>query len=347
MKKIRVKQSDLQQGMCVADDIYALNGILVAARNSFVDDRMIMLLKQYHISYVNVLRNDEEPGESRITAEQFRASVNKIQDDIKNTFEKAISIDEEIDTEEISQQMNALMKEAGNSYDLLNMLLDMGKESDSTYQHAIQVSLLSSVLGGWLGFSEKDVTLLGVAGLFHDIGKCKIDPQILNKKESLSKSEQEAVRQHAIIGYKIVQNRNIDGRVKQAVLSHHERCDGSGYPLKIKGNAIGEFPRIVAIADVYSAMTEKRPYRKRSYSPFETVGYLEREGVGKFDAKYMMCFLSKVLNSYLHRRVLLSNGITGEIIFINKANVSKPLIKTSTGYLDMSLTPELTVEEVL
>jgi putative nucleotidyltransferase with HDIG domain len=207
--------------------------------------------------------------------------------------------------------------------------------------------MLSSILGGWLGFSEKDVTLLGVAGLFHDIGKCKIDSQILNKTESLSRNEQEAVRQHAIIGYKIVQNRNIDNRVKQAVLSHHERCDGSGYPLRIKGNAIGEFPRIVAIADVYAAMTEKRPYRERSYSPFETVGYLEREGVGKFDAKYLMTFLSRVLNSYIHRRVLLSNGITGEIIFINKANFSKPLVKTSTGYLDMSLTPDVSIVEML
>jgi putative nucleotidyltransferase with HDIG domain len=348
MKKIRIKLNDLKHGMRIADDIYALNGTLIALKNSIVDDRVMSLLGRYHVESVNIQRDSiSENRAGHVATRQFKESFHKIHTDMKKTFEEVISEEQDINVDKVTQELEVLIKEAGSGFDLLNMLLDMGEESDSTYQHSIQVSMLSRVLGSWLKFPEEDVALLGVAGLFHDIGKCQIDAELLNKEGQLSESEYTIIRQHAILGYKIVKDKNIDVRIKQAVLSHHERCDGSGYPLGIRADGIGQFARVVAIADVYAGMTAKRPYRERSFSPFEVVNYMEQEGFGKFDSEYLICFLSRILNSYIHRKVRLNNGLEGEIIFINKANLSKPLLKIPSGYLDLSLNPELSIIQML
>lgn len=348
MRKVRVRVGDLKHGMRVADDIYALNGTLIALKNSVVDKRLLALLEKSKVRDINVLR-ETIPKErvGRVATREFTQVFEKIHRDIEQTFDRVLNVGEEINTKEVTEQLEYLIVKAGSNYDLLNMLLDMEEESDSTYQHSIQVAMLSRVLGTWLELPEKDIALLGVAGLFHDIGKCRIDAAILNKTEPLSRAEYELVCQHTVMGYKIVKNKHIDIRVKQAVLSHHERCDGSGYPLALKADGIGQFARIVAIADVYAAMTAKRSYRDRKYSPFEVVNYLEQEGFGKFDSKYLLVFLSRILDSYIHRKVQLDNGETGEVMFINKANVSRPLLKVSNGYLDLSLNPNLNIVKVL
>lgn len=348
MKKIRVRVRELKHGMRLADDIYALNGTLIALKNSVVDKRLITLLERAGFREVSIQRESiPEPGSNRVATREFTEAFEKLQKDIEITFNRVLNVDEEINTEEVTNQLEYLIVEAGSNYDLLNMLLDMGEESDSTYQHSVQVAMLSRVIGSWLELPEEDVALLGVAGLFHDIGKCKINAGILNKEGQLSREEYELVRQHAIMGYKIVKDKNIDIRVKQAVLSHHERCDGSGYPLELKADGIGQFARIVAIADVYAAMTAKRPYRDRSYSPFEVVNYLEQDGFGKFDSKYLINFLSHILDSYIHRQARLNNGVIGEIVFINKSNLSRPLLKIPSGYLDLSLNPDLSIVEIM
>lgn len=349
MRKIRVAVNNLKYGMRVFDDIYALNGLLLALKGSIVDERLIALLKRSGITAINIYNDASNTGKPNdIIVKEFKEAFNKVQNDIKTTFDQILDdSNNEIDVEKIMNQSEYLILKTGNNYDLLNMLLDIGEESDCTYQHALQVSMISRIIGNWLELPEKDIALLGIAGLFHDIGKCRVDPEILNKKEALNRYEIEKVRQHAIEGYKIIKDKNIDHQVKQVVLSHHERLDGSGYPLKIKASEIGPFTRIVAIADVYAAMIEKRTYRKHTYTPFEAVHYLEYECTGKFDPKYLITFLSHILNSYLHRKVKLSNGLTGEIIFINKSNLSKPLLKVSGGYLDLSLNPKIFIEKIL
>lgn len=223
MKVSRIRTGDLRQGMLVADDIYALNGTLIAVKNSVVDERMIALLERAFITAINIRTSSLSDGKTgSVATKKFSEVFDRIHKDIKTMFEKAIDVnDEEINTQEIVNELESLISEAGSNYDLLNMLLDMKEESDSTYQHAIQVSMISRILGSWLELPKDEIALLEVAGLFHDIGKCRIDPKILNKTASLTNSEYERVRQHAIEGYKIVKDKKIDNRIKQAVLSYH------------------------------------------------------------------------------------------------------------------------------
>ena len=125
---------------------------------------------------------------------------------------------------------------------------------------------------------------------------------------------------------------------------HHERCDGTGYPLSIEGNKIDKYAKIIAIADVYDAMTSARVYRG-PLCPFKVISLFEQEGIQKYDAKYVLTFLECVVNTYLQNRVLLSNGVEGDIVYINKNMLSKPVVKSGAEYIDLSTKPDLQIQD--
>ncbi len=111
---------------------------------------------------------------------------------------------------------------------------------------------------------------------------------------------------------------------------HHEKCDGSGYPYGLTGDEIDKFSKIVTIADIFDAMTSERAYRS-AMCPFTVIKYFEDDGIQKYDMKYILTFLENVSNSYLNHRVTLSNGMEGNVIFINHDNYSKPVIRTENN----------------
>ncbi len=127
---------------------------------------------------------------------------------------------------------------------------------------------------------------------------------------------------------------------------HHERCDGSGYPSRLLTNDIDEFAKIVAIADVYDAMTSARVYRG-PLCPFDVVHIFETEGLKKFEPKYLLTFLKRIMDTYMNNDVLLNNGETGTIIMINQLYLSKPVIKTAASFIDLSQEPDLYITKIL
>ena len=127
---------------------------------------------------------------------------------------------------------------------------------------------------------------------------------------------------------------------------HHERCDGTGYPLKIKGPQIDRFAKAVAIADVYDAMTSARHYRG-PLCPFIAISMFEEEGFHKYDPEIIMVFLQNIVNTYLLNTVRLNTGEIGEIIFINKTHLSKPTIKVGEDYIDLSKCPGVYIQEII
>ena len=127
---------------------------------------------------------------------------------------------------------------------------------------------------------------------------------------------------------------------------HHERCDGSGYPLGIMGPQIPTFARMVSIADVYDAMTSKRVYRG-PLCPFKTIEIFEEEGIQKYDPQFVITFMENVVNTYLLNSVRLSNGLVGTIVFINKDRLSAPTVKTDTDFIDLSRTPTIKIEAII
>ena len=203
------------------------------------------------------------------------------------------------------------------------------------------------LIGKWLKYSPDMIKELLQAGLMHDVGKSKVPIEIINKPGALTSEEYEEIKKHPIYGYRILENiPNIHKDICMGVLMHHEREDGSGYPVGAKSSKIHHFAKIIAVADIYDAMTSKRSYKERE-APFKVFELMERHSFGVLDLNVMNAFLSNIAAYYIGDFVRLSNGDIGEIIYINPRQVSKPLIRTEKGYIDMVEDPELHILELI
>lgn len=213
------------------------------------------------------------------------------------------------------------------SLDLFNMIHSMRAVDDTVYAHSLNVALISRAIGKWLHLSKDDLNTLTLAALLHDIGKTQIPSEILNKTEKLTDAEFDIIRSHAKLGYKILKETKLDTRIKLVALQHHERFDGSGYPRGLEGDEIEYFASIVAIADVYDAMTAARSYRAPKCA-FQVIYAFEEEGFQKYNPKVIYTFLNRVAACYSNSRVLLSDGTPGRIVYLNKNVLSRPIIET-------------------
>lgn len=266
---------------------------------------------------------------------QFKQAFDEEVQDFKSKINEVVLKNALLDVSELLDDALNLVSRAQGSFSIFDMLHSMRQNDDETYAHCLNVGLFCNVFAGWLKLSEEETRLATLCGLLHDLGKMKISEELLKKPDTLTEEEMWAVRKHAYEGYQLVRNMDMDNHIKNAVLTHHERCDGSGYPFGLKGNKIDPYSKMVAIADVYDAMTSVRPWRN-AMSPFQAVQIMQEEGLQKYDVRFIMTFLENVMNTFIGNRVLLSNGEKGEIVYIHKNNVTRPTLKCGGHYVDMN-----------
>jgi putative nucleotidyltransferase with HDIG domain len=137
----------------------------------------------------------------------------------------------------------------------------MGTRDPYTAGHEKRVSQLAVAMGKKLGLSDDDLRLLRLAATVHDLGKITVPAEILSKPTRLSEAEFAIIQRHSEAGWELLEPAGLPASVTDAVLQHHERLDGSGYPGALVAGQIGEFGRIIAVADVVEAMSSHRPYR--------------------------------------------------------------------------------------
>ncbi len=235
------------------------------------------------------------------------------------------------DTEALLNMTRSLIRPGQTVIEYFDMMHNMRSNDDSIYSHSLNVAMISNILGRWLKMSQADRDTLVIAGLLHDIGKAKIPPEILNKKEKLTDEEFALMRSHAQMGYDLLKDESyLDNRVKKAALMHHERCDGTGYPMGLQEVLIDDFAMIIAIADVYDAMTASRKHRV-AMCPFQVIAEFEVDGLHKFKPEYILTFLRKIASTYQNNQVVLNDGRSGKIILLNQNQLSKPLVQLSDG----------------
>lgn len=178
---------------------------------------------------------------------------------------------------------------------LLNTLLGLSMivEARDPYTggHLWRVSQFSKLLAQQVGLSNHDVALCEVGGFLHDLGKVGVPDAILNKPDRLTDGEYDIIKTHPAVGGKLLNNHPLASLAMDAVVGHHERPDGKGYPHGIAGEVIPEVARIVGIADAFDAMTSTRAYRKGM--PVEkTFAIIGEEAGSQFDAQLARQFLT-------------------------------------------------------
>lgn len=364
---MRVRVTNLVPGMITAEDVYTYGNQLIIPRHTVLTDKTITRLEFYSILSVQIkdapdgtpaagdyqeeVTPQEDTPYSQIIQSspafhKFKEDYEESVDDFKTNLNAIVEKGSQIDVQKVMKDTIGLFREDGTTLNFFHMLQNMRHYDDSTYAHSVNVALICNILAGWLQFSAEDKEIATLSGLFHDIGKLSIPDEIIKKTDKLTDEEYNIVKKHTVEGYNTLKSQNINNHIKNAALMHHERCDGTGYPLGLSGDRIDKFAKIVAIADVYDAMTAARCYRG-PLCPFTVVEIFEKEGLQKYESEYILCFLENVVMTYINNRVRLSNGMTGDIVFINKQHLSRPMIKCQDVFIDLNDHKELSIVEIL
>jgi len=357
LEAVRIRTDEAVIGMVVAADIYSSNDQLIITKGAMLDEKIIAKLRYYGIYGFYVYKGDPKKEvhkeESyldmvRSTPEfkKFNRTYVESMDKVEDSFHSIVSGEYANDLNKLIEETDKILMQGRNGIHILEMLHGIRDYDDITYVHSINVSLICNIFAGWLKMSKEETKVLTLAGLFHDIGKMLTDVDIVKKPGRLTKDEYKEMKLHSVKGYQVLKDMNLDIRIKYATLMHHERCDGSGYPNGFRADQIERMSKIVAIADVYDAMTSNRTYRG-PICPFEVVSNFERDGFLKFDPGYLMIFLERIVESYLHNLVRLNDGREGEVVMINKLSLSRPVIRCGDEFVDLSKEPKLSIESVL
>lgn len=356
----RIPTSELTPGMITAEDVYNYQYQLILPKGIVLNDKTITKLAFYSIISVRVedqsLQTEPDSDSYCLSyAERIRKSPEFIKfkkefesdvDDFRSTINDVVQKGSPLNVEKLMNHTIDVMNLASTTPNLFDMLHSMRLYDDATYVHSMNVALICNIFARWLRLDEDEIKKATVSGLLHDIGKLKMPEEILKKPDKLTKQEYSIIKRHPQEGYRILQNSTLDTDILNAVLMHHERCDGSGYPFGLSLNQITPYAKMVAIADVYDATTSARVYRD-ALCPFKSISIFEQEGLQKYDPKYIMTFLENVVNTYLLNDVLLSNGLRGTIVYINKEKLSAPTIKTEHGFIDLYLHPDIQIEALI
>ncbi len=213
--------------------------------------------------------------------------------------------------------------------------------------HSLNTAMLAAFLHQWMGHADDSLPLIIQAALLHDIGKTRLRSSLLELPGELSPKEMKEWRRHPRLSWEIVHAcRGMDSLVEAIVATHHELPDGSGYPMGLTAANIHPFARIVAVADRFDNLTAGTA-RERSVSPFHAFEVLEGEARHGFHPQEVHCLLTQVPALYVGDRFFLSNGDIGEVLHIHPQRKSRPLVKASGRYLDLSTEPGISIEAMV
>lgn len=317
--KVEVLVKFLSPGMILKGDGYDESGNRVIDKNVPIPAGLIDELKSRGIQTVTYSRTrmkiKKNVSESVISEEHLAQAI-----DLVSEMETAIRFKSEIPSKHVGEVIEGFIGDIEKSGEAYLNLVDIADYDEYTYSHSVNVSTLSLTLGYEMGLEPDKLKIVGTAGLLHDIGKTLVPHEIVSKPAPLTPEEFQIMRRHPVYGYNILKGENIyNDKVLNAVLLHHENFKGSGYPLGITGEKTNAFAQIVAVADVFDAVTSKRSYKgPQSYA--EAFSYIMEASGEKFHPKIAQTFLKSLVkkinetplypeNSY----VLLS---TGEIAYV-------------------------------
>ncbi len=293
---LRLPVKDLQKGMIVAQSIYNHHGGSYLVRGSAITPGYIRQLQKIGIPTVNVTSAD--PSFHLLPPDDVVQEETRV-DAIRHVFDAFQSIEHEgrLDADAMERVSDNILMDLIARKENLVQLTDIRLHDTYTFAHSVNVAILSAMLGLHCHYTKKDLQVLTLGALLHDLGKVDVPAEILTKNTRLTPEEFALIQQHPEDGAKHIHA--MDHALPQTSLlaaiarEHHEHIDGRGYPRGLKGDEIHRFAKIVAIADVYDALTSERPY-KRAYTPNIAYNIMKNVNVGQFDETLLDIFFNNV-----------------------------------------------------
>lgn len=341
--------SELQPGMVSSMDINLDNKTLLT-KGVVLTDLIIKKLKEtYIVGKVEVFLNDSSD-------DYLICEIKTVQEIEKNFNEFSLSLEDifnNLSTLEVPKMSELrvfcekISQEFKSTGMVIKNILYYGSKNDNIYRHTINVAAISFILGKWLGLNKSELALLTYSATLHDFGKIEIDKDIVDREGNLSPEEYEIFKTHAVISYHFVKRiPYIDPRISRSVLMHHERLDGSGYPLQVKEDKIPKFAKIIAIADIFDEVCSNR-YSQTVKGPLDALKVIQEESLGKLNCKYCNMFLNHIVNYFMGESVQLNDGRSCKILQIQMNDLSNPLLLDNDEFLDLNKEKDLYVEKLI
>lgn len=352
--KIRIDVEQLQIGMAIVeldrpwiDTPFLLQGFTISNRSD------IKALKD-HCNYVYIDADKSEmtpkpnkkpdvnsPGyfNNLFMGKQESVVTTPVEKEIKsatvvhnkaNTMVKScmddIILGNAINEEELKENVTETVESIVRNPDAMMWLTRLQSKDDVASQHSISCCILSVAFGRYLGLPVSELEKLAIGALMHDIGKLQVPTEVLNKPGSLNDEEKKLMHQHPSASRNLLMSAgDYFANAVDIAYSHHERIDGSGYPRGLKGHSMSPFSRMVAIIDVYDAMTTEQVYREE-LAPFEALKYLNQNKGKLFDNQLVALFIKMIGVFPVGSIVELSNGEIGIVITSNRDDNLRPKV---------------------
>lgn len=349
VKRFFVRTSRLEEGMKIDQAIIDRLDRTLIARGAILDSYMIEGLARRGINGVYIRTGEEEPEvKEEVLSPLVRNKIEKyrtedpvkvhLSESVKKRVSEGIQYlynnsNSEKFADTSAKITNDLMHAIENN-DALAVDISALKTSDEyTFKHSVDVATMSMIIARNLGMSHKQVYEIGIAGLLHDMGKSKIPLEILNKPARLTDEEFTIMKQHSELGYGILkEKKEFHGAISLAVLQHHEKMNGKGYPFGYSSDKIIPYAKIMSVSDVYDALVTERPYKK-SFSQRTAVEMI-MSMTEELDITAMRSFLESVILYPVDSTVTLSNGEDARVVENKPHSVLRPtVIGLQTGQI--------------
>ena len=345
--KLKSKQvSDLRYGDILAHNIFNDRDTLIMAHKTKLNKNLIERLGNFKVDEVAVFTNNSfDDGQTDREFLKFRKKYKECEEILKSVFK------------DILDGRRTLMDRLGNICDILldKMEFDVQhlqyirKLYDSKTclcQHSLNVALISMIIGRGVELHRSSFKKLLIASLLHDIGKALIPEEILCKPSRLTEQELAIARQHPVKGYELLKKiGGFDLDILTAVLLHHEKNDGTGYPFNMAGEKLGQITRIISISNKYDSLTSNRVY-KEELSPFDAFEVLREEGLQYYDVNAVKLFLKNLSKTMIGKRVILNNGNVGIVVDF-PIECSRPNIIVNGRLEELENKPEYRITHII
>ncbi|WP_164670571.1 HD-GYP domain-containing protein [Virgibacillus doumboii] len=363
---MRVEPTQLVPGCVLLNDVRGKTNRPIIPKKTVLTEEHISVLEKFLVETVDVsakLENGDtfkpEFVHKEEVKEQTQTSVQQEPESFEKQYKNAVTSyktlftkwqnNMAIDMPEVRDILIPLFERMDDSSKVIYTLHHYAAKKDYIFHHSVSVGILSAFLAKKLGYEKGEWLQIGLAGSLSDCGMAKIDEAIVMKNGSLSYSEREEMRKHPTYSYRLVEKvPTITKAVKLAVLQHHERFDGSGYPLGLPKDKIHSYARIIAVCDMYHAMTSERIYRE-GQTPFKVIEEIQKYKFTKLDHQVVDAFIDSLTNFSIGTKVRLSTNKIGEIVFLDSKNPTRPIVKLTETDEIVTLTnnPSLFIEEII
>lgn len=353
-----VTLSHLKLGDKIGEDVLTPLGGILFQKGKIITPKEIEILQAFLVQNIVVEASStsnkshedaaDEPVQEMaplVVASDLHDEYDKMLEVLRQVFNSFVA-GQGMPVMDIRKQLEKLLEHV-KSYNVLTFIPRRFTERDYLLHNGVTSALTSYLIAQWTGFPQKDWMQLAFAGLLHDIGNVRIDKAILSKPNALSAEEKEEMKRHTVLGYQLLKNvAALNDGVKMAALQHHEKVDGTGYPLGIDATKIHPYAKIVAIADIFHAMTLNKAYRKAA-SPYLVLEQIQSDAFGKLDPAYVSTFVEKATQFHNGIVVRLSDERIGEIVFTDRTHPTRPWVSINGTIVNLTVERHLHIKEVL